>query len=530
MKNQSLPVITMQPIFSGLETAEDRVFWKHYNDHLSAVFTVEGEHNNAFRDMLVPAATGHQGMMHSLLSLASKHIDYETPYGQNVLHRNPKVSVDSLNHRGSFHNTKAVKMLRKSMDSDYSDNVNSNSLLAAQYGQILCLVLEALAEGDNSSTQRVHYEAFLYMIKNKPPQDEAFRAFITEIFYYHILADDMVHYPDSTSSATKRLVTEEWTPDSTIHRPRLIGVADGIFTYLCQITTIRNHVRQRIQNGLDTFDYGSLYLATDIENQIREWEPEWPAGDSRWRVSLLYKQMAWLHLKTTICPPFTPNASRPVRGSNMNNSQIVLTSMAPPSALPSALDSAAASCTSSPSPKLEAMIPHESHFHNPRRHSIANPVSTGDARPFMNSPARGLRLAEPTSNDSNYSSGPSGLNGSHKRRTSPAPVRRPSNYEASVSVVVEECLGLIESFLPSDPAQTLLLLPCVVSGTACYSEDSRDRIRNAIRVVHGYTGLRNTFKALEILTEVWRLHDAGDYLDAWDWQAVAHRLGVSHLF
>ncbi|CAK7227615.1 hypothetical protein SCUCBS95973_006602 [Sporothrix curviconia] len=463
MKNQSLPIITMQPIFTGLETAEDRVFWKHYNDHLSAVFTVEGEHNNAFRDMLVPVATGHQGMMHSLLSLASKHLDYETPYGQKVLHRNAKVSVDSLHHRGSFHNSEAVKMLRESMYGDNSDDLNSSNLLAAQYGQMLCLVLEALAEGDNSSTQRVHYEAFLYLIRNKPPQDSAFRAFIAEIFYYHILADDMVHYPDS---ATKRLATENWTPIAPIHRARLIGVADGMFTYLCQITTIRNHVRQRIQNGFESWvDYGSLYWASEIESQINEWAPEWPAGDSR-------------------MPP----------------------------------DSAAASCASSPSPKLEAMVSHENHFNNTRRHSIANPVNAGDARPFRNTTAEGFSQTE------------SNPNGSNKRRSSPAPVRRPSNHEAGVSVVVEESLNLIEGFLPSDPAQTLLLLPCVVIGTACYAEDNREQIRNAIRVVHGYTGLRNTITALEVLTEVWRLHDAGDYLGAWDWQAVAHSLGVNHIF
>ncbi|CAK7225726.1 hypothetical protein SBRCBS47491_005987 [Sporothrix bragantina] len=513
MKNQSLPVITMQPIFTGLETAEDRVFWRHYNDHLSAVFTVEGEHNNAFRDMLVPVATGHQGMMHSLLSLASKHLDYETPYGQKVLHRNAKVTIDSLHHRGSFHNNEAVKMLRESMYGDSTDDLDSSNLLAAQYGQMLCLVLEALAEGDNNSTHRVHYEAFLYLIKNKPPQDDAFRAFIAEIFYYHILADDLVHYPDAT---TKRLATEKWTPVSPIHRPRLIGVADGMFTYLCQITTIRNHVRQRIQNGLESWvDYGSLYWASEIESQIHEWAPEWPPGDSRWRVTLLYKQIAWLHLKTTICPPFVPSTSRSAPASNGSEG---LATMASPLAPHSTSNSAAASCTSSPSPKLEAMVPHENNFNNPRRHSIANPANTGDARPFLNTTSERFSQMEPSSNSSN------------KRRSSPPPVRRPSNHEASVSVVVDESLALLESFLPSDPVQTLLLLPCVVIGTACYSEDSRERVRNAIRVVHGYTGLRNTVKALEVLEEVWRLHDAGDYLGAWDWQAVAHHLGVKHLF
>ncbi|CAK7201934.1 hypothetical protein SEUCBS139899_004650 [Sporothrix eucalyptigena] len=518
-KEKAEEVITMQPIFTGLETAEDRVFWRHYNDHLSAVFTVEGEHNNAFRDMLVPVATGHQGMMHSLLSLASKHLDYDTPYGQKVLRRNVKVTVDSLRHRGNFHNSEAVKTLRKGVDGGKPINPETNNLLAAQYGQMLCLVLESLAEGDDSSIQRVHYEGFLYFIQNCPPQDEAFRGFISEIFYYHIMADDLVHYPGSMK---KRLVTEKWTPIAPIQRPRLIGVADDLFTYMCQITTIRNHVRQRIHVKSDpSVDYGSLYWASEIESQIREWAPEWPAGDSRWRVSLLYKQMAWLHLKTTICPPFVPSSSRSTPDMMFPQSEepIAEALAIPPPMVPlSASTSAVASCASSPSPKMEAMIPHDNHFNNPRRHSIANPSTRGDARPFLNTTAEVFSQREPSGNSSN------------RRRSSPAPVRRPSNHEASVSVVVEESLTLLESFLPSDPAQTLLLMPCVVIGTACYSEEDRERIRNTIRVIHGYTGLRNTNKALEVLTEVWRLLDIGDYMGAWDWQAVAHKLGISHLF
>ncbi|CAK7269027.1 hypothetical protein SEPCBS119000_003359 [Sporothrix epigloea] len=508
LKSNNLPVFTMRPIFTGLEIAEDRVFWRHYNGQVSAVFTVEGEYNNAFRDMLVPIATSHRGMMHSILSLASKHLDYDAPSGQKVLRRNARLTLDSLHHRGSFHNSEAVRILRKSMSGDSTDDPDYNNLLEAQYGQMLCLVLEALAERDNSSTQRVHYGAFLYLIKNQPPQDDAFRDFISEIFYYHILADDMIHYPDSTAS---RLVTEQWTLASPIAQPRLIGVADGMFRHLCQITTIRSRVRKRIRAGSDScVDYVSLYRATEIESHIHDWAPEWPAGDSRWRVTLLYKQMAWLYLKTTICPPLLPSSSQ---SATRLSSSHGISAMPPPSAPHhSSPDSdESASCTSSPSPQPKAMVSHDNHL-NPRRHSIANPISVGDTRPFLQATAE-----------------------DHSDRAQTlmplsARVRRTPNHEASVDLVVQESLALLESFPPSDPSQTLLLLPCVVIGAACYSKDSRDRISNAICVVHGYTGLHNTTKALKVLATVWQLHDAGDHLGAWDWQAVAHSLGVHYLF
>ena len=62
----------MQPIFHGLENAEDMIFWKHYHAHLSTVLTVEGEHKNAFKDLLIPIATKHQGLMHSILALSMR--------------------------------------------------------------------------------------------------------------------------------------------------------------------------------------------------------------------------------------------------------------------------------------------------------------------------------------------------------------------------------------------------------------------------------------------------------------------------
>ncbi|OAA59605.1 c6 zinc finger domain containing protein [Niveomyces insectorum RCEF 264] len=509
LKNQSLPVITMQPIFIGLETAEDRIFWRHYNDHLSAVFTIEGEHKNAFQDMLVPLATRHQGAMHSILSLASKHLDYQTPYGEKILRKNTKTTIDSLRRRGDYHNDKAVTKLKEGMSYRHSDDPDAQDALAACYGQMLCFVLEALAEGDTCGSQRSHYDAFLYLIRTSPPADPAFHAFIVEIFLYHIFAHDLVYVPGP--HGPRRLLVEGWTPPTPIHPPRMIGVADGLFNILSQITTMRHSIRTRIVcNNVPKVDYDTLYLASKIEADIHGWTPTWPAGDSRERVTLLYKQMTWLYLKTTICPPASSFFTVPQTELLHTQTDAVVDAAAPPHGV------ATSSCASSPSPKLEAMVPTANHFGNPRRHSIANPHMTYGARPFLQ-PLGDFQFQPPTTSSSNP-------------RASPPPIRRPANNASNIRVAVEESLVLLESFKPSDPAQTLLLIPCVIVGAECYATAERERIRNAIRVVHGYTGLRNTQKALEVLEEVWRLIDLGDYSSAWDWQAVATRLGAHHLF
>ncbi|MBE3049662.1 hypothetical protein IMZ48_45640, partial [Candidatus Bathyarchaeota archaeon] len=65
LRRETLPMITMPPIFHGVETAEDKIFWHHYCNHLSNVLTVEASHRNAFKDIVLRLATRHEGLMHS---------------------------------------------------------------------------------------------------------------------------------------------------------------------------------------------------------------------------------------------------------------------------------------------------------------------------------------------------------------------------------------------------------------------------------------------------------------------------------
>lgn len=119
--------------------------------------------------------------------------------------------------------------------------------------------------------------------------------------------------------------------------------------------------------------------------------------------------------------------------------------------------------------------------------------------------------------------------GDAPRDSSPPPSRRPANHDRRITLAVDESLSILESFKPSDPAQTLLLIPCLIIGTACFDSIQRDRIRNSIKAVRGYTGLRNCDRVSEVLDEVWALMDQGDWLAVWDWQGVARRMGVDFL-
>ncbi|CRK14711.1 hypothetical protein HYQ46_011953 [Verticillium longisporum] len=88
---------------------------------------------------------------------------------------------------------------------------------------------------------------------------------------------------------------------------------------------------------------------------------------------------------------------------------------------------------------------------------------------------------------------------------------------------------MMEGFKPFDPALTLLLVPCQIIGAACFDHPQQERVRGIIRQVRGYTGLRNCDRTSEVLEEVWRLMDEGDWLSAWDWQGVALKIGADFL-
>ncbi|RYO86762.1 hypothetical protein DL766_002882 [Monosporascus sp. MC13-8B] len=392
---QTRPLITLRPIFRGVETPEDIVFLDHYMNYVSGVLTVESEHKNAFKEMLLPMAVENGGLMHSILSMASRHIDYDAPYGKKILETHPKVSLASLLERSEFHHTAAMKKFHEDIDRERKSDGNGAEVnLSVRYGQMLCLLIQTVAEGSRSGEHRVHLEAYKHLIADNPPSDSAFLVFVTEFFQYRVFADELIHYPDMHKP---RLALEDWAPWLPIEPARLIGVGDGLFK--------------------------------------------------------------------TIHPPPSSSPS-------------------PPTPLNCSIQRLA------PTASKSQLVPQQQPMHTP-----------------------------PTDRPNSGHSTPS-------RADSPPPIRLPPHHDSGLTVVVEECLDIICSFKPSDPVQTLLLVPCVIIGCASFAPEQRERIRAAVRAVRGYTGLRNCELVLELLEEVWKLMDAGDWARVWDWQGVARSLGL----
>jgi hypothetical protein len=509
IRRESLPIITMQPIFHGVETVEDKIFWKHYITHFSNILTVEGEAKNAFKDIILQLANQHQGLMHSILAVSSKHIDLEAPYGAKLLQENPSTSLEALQERSDYHHEQALTRLYADMEKTLDkDDPEYKTILSARYGQMLCLLLQTRAEGNPRGEHRVHLQAYQSLIQHSPPDDPVFHTFITEFFQYHIYADDLFWHPETL---TKRLSSEDWEPAEPIHPPRLLGVADGLFRYLSQITTIRNAIRVNMAASTDPLvDYTSLYRAAEIDAAIREWRPQWPPGDSRERVGLLYKQMIWVYLFRTVYPPTPFRARRsnfdPVRRSTFDTFP-TMNMFAP---TPQRRASMTGSSMSAEAPAMGA--------------SNSSPgVHAPHSYPSSRHPSRTTSMHELDSNSMPGHQHPA------VRRASPPPIRRPANHDRRITLAVEESLTILESFSPSDPVQTLLLIPCLVIGTSCFATAQQERIRAAVKAVKGYTGLRNCDRVGEVLEEIWALMEKGDWIAVWDWQSVARRMGLDFL-
>lgn len=259
--------------------------------------------------MLLQLAVKHIGLMHSILALSSKHIDFSSPYGSKFLREHPDLDVQTLEERSQFHHDRAMSELQSDIDRSKSEvgTETPNVIIPAIYGQMICLVLETLADPNPTGQHRVHLEAYSNLIQQYPPEDRDFLLFIHEFFQYHIYADELISLPEAR--ARLDAISDDWNLPTAIVQPesvRLLGVVDGLFLYLSKITNIRNKIRENIHNDIDpVVDYTSLYRAAEIDAGIRAWTPSWPVGDSRDLAGLLYKQMMWIYLWRTIYPPRT---------------------------------------------------------------------------------------------------------------------------------------------------------------------------------------------------------------------------------
>ncbi|KAJ5888494.1 hypothetical protein N7495_008535 [Penicillium taxi] len=289
---RSLPVL-----IDGIETELDRRFLDHFVYGFSRVLTLINDDSNPFKEILLPMATQHRGLMHSLMCLSGSHLSGLDP-------------DEKLKDRKYFHFHRAIQ--------DLKDNiVQSSSTAAARGGLIddeeqllvedpiiastIALSLNTICEGETNGEYRPHMDAARYLLISQQPRNEKFRQFIVEFFQYHDVSNALTSLDRRPALLQEGMRLPAFMPLAPAGM--FVGVFDGLFNYISQITQLRDRIRQRHDQGYEpAVDYQTLSESVQIDTAIRAWKASHEPDSANWCLAQLYRQSTWVYLYRTIRP------------------------------------------------------------------------------------------------------------------------------------------------------------------------------------------------------------------------------------
>ncbi|EED20279.1 C6 transcription factor OefC [Talaromyces stipitatus ATCC 10500] len=278
-------------LIDGIETEVDRRFLDHFVFDFSRVLTLINDDSNPFKEILLPMATQHRGLMHSLMCLSGSHLSARDP--------EPR-----FKERKHYHFDRAITDLRESINAaPLAEDAQEPQLLVEDpiIASTLALCLNTICEGETSGEYRSHMDAARFLLVNQKPKNEKFRQFIIEFFQYHDVSNSLT----SLDRRPVQLDGDLRLPDFVPHAQAgtFLGIFDGLFNYISEITRIRDRIRARHSEGFEpAVDYQTLSEAVRIDNALRIWEPSYAKDTPNWYASQLYRQSTWVYLYRTIRP------------------------------------------------------------------------------------------------------------------------------------------------------------------------------------------------------------------------------------
>ncbi|KAL2834998.1 fungal-specific transcription factor domain-containing protein [Aspergillus cavernicola] len=283
--SRSLPIL-----IDGIETDMDRKLLDHFVYGFSRVLTLINDDSNPFKEILLPMATQHRGLMHSLMCLSGSHL--------SGLNQEPGVK-----ERKYYHFHRAIR--------DLKENITARSNMVEEEPELLvedpiiastiALSLNTICEGETNGEYRPHMDAARYLLVTQKPRNEKFRQFIVEFFQYHDVSNSIT----SLDRRPAHLDGELRLPDFVPHAQAgmFLGVFDGLFRYISQVTRLRDRIRVRFSEGYEpAVDYQILSDAVAIDSNIRIWETSHPPDTPNFYLAQLYRQSTWVYLYRTIRP------------------------------------------------------------------------------------------------------------------------------------------------------------------------------------------------------------------------------------
>ncbi|KAF2402550.1 hypothetical protein EJ06DRAFT_345205 [Trichodelitschia bisporula] len=281
-------------LIEGIETELDWFLFNHFNLNLSRVLSLFTDKQNPFKEILLPMATSHRGLMHSLLCLSGAHLSSRDPDKR-------------FEERQSHHYDCAVKNLRTDALLDRNAKGDETAIIDdPTVAQTLVLCLRSICAGEVQGEYRVHLDAAKHLICTQNSRNQEFRAFLIEFFIYHNVSNSV-----TSIDRPSVLMMEDFQLPQFMIQPEagvFLGVVDGLFGCISKIRQLRDRIRTRREQNLKPWvDYQILADAQMIDSNLRSWHSGQPVDTPRWTAAMLYRQCTWLYLHRTI-QPSTPNA------------------------------------------------------------------------------------------------------------------------------------------------------------------------------------------------------------------------------
>ncbi|KAJ5795680.1 transcriptional regulator family: Fungal Specific TF [Penicillium psychrosexuale] len=293
-RSQSLTAVprSLPLLIDGIETDVDRRFLDHFVYGFSRVLTLINDDSNPFKEILLPMATQHRGLMHSLMCLSGSHLSGLDP--------EPK-----LKERKYFHFHRAIQDLKDNINASSSaQSPNEEDRLLVEdpiIASTIALSLNTICEGETNGEYRPHMDAARYLLLSQQPRNEKFRQFIVEFFQYHDVSNSLTSLDRRPNLLHPELHMPNFVPG--VSAGMFLGVFDGLFNYISEITQLRDRIRERFNEGYEpAVDYQTLSEAVSIDMAIRNWETSHEPDTPNWCLAQLYRQSTWVYLYRTIRP------------------------------------------------------------------------------------------------------------------------------------------------------------------------------------------------------------------------------------
>ena len=282
-------------LFEGVESSMDRLLLHHFLHNCSPALSMNSGGRNVYLVHLLPMAVAHGPLMHGMLALSASHLSYQAELGK--IARDPGL----IDHQYMLHSL-AIRGMRQGL-------TNVQGAIDEQTIAInLVAILYTIAQGQANGEYQQHLAAAKTMCSLLKSDSEEFCDFIYETTQYHgslsallsIKGQDHLHIP---------------APDGLSYQPKpqLLGVYCDLLSIVGRISQIRAHVRRSLrEKGKFAPDVHIYAEATDIDVDLRAWEPSFPKPSDKWLAGQVCQRAAWAYLRRTMTFPSPGPEIKPV--------------------------------------------------------------------------------------------------------------------------------------------------------------------------------------------------------------------------